>query len=1028
MNFAPDVFNAGNRSSYLFSEVNSSNVLLDDISIVLGTIQNPMLSNYISTTSTNYFQFGGLVSNQNSTTLRISNIQYDIKQTLMIFYITNSGLLIGNSNSTSNNVTIQHICLSHIIKSYTSFNVFGVIGYFEGTIQIQQSNILISIQSADKLSYIGVIGSITNACIYTNIQNIITSVDVNENTGRYISALVASHTSLNCTILNSTVQNSHIQSAQYTGGFIGFCNSLVVIQYSTVINSAVKSGLNAGGIIGYAYSNIQISNTTVQNISVGNGTSFSSFMGGLQIGSVLTISNDQAINVTVSGVTHAGGIIGYAEYNSNIQIAEVLISNSSFSASSSNAGAFLGTFSEIYYGCIMKIVKSSIYNITINSPQNAGLIVGYQYPSYSVSTSLSQGNNYINNIKQQNCVNFANTCNIFTNTSAPDIYTNIIANETQIQTTLIACNQFVYIQTFDINCITNSLSIQDFAGGFVFSISNIITNAFIDIQDNSYTAKVTNLFQSQNIFDNIKIQIGTQVIGSGSLISTNTVITINNVNIISKLGSTITVNSTYKLNILMAKAVQTNINNLLLNLIFAPSQGSIALIGIVDGSLNITKYQVLGFYISLNYIALVTIKINSSQIKIYNINFAPDVFNAGNRSSYLFSEVNSSNVLLDDISIVLGTIQNPMLSNYISTTSTNYFQFGGLVSNQNSTTLRISNIQYDIKQTLMIFYITNSGLLIGNSNSTSNNVTIQHICLSHIIKSYTSFNVFGVIGYFEGTIQIQQSNILISIQSADKLSYIGVIGSITNACIYTNIQNIITSVDVNENTGRYISALVASHTSLNCTILNSTVQNSHIQSAQYTGGFIGFCNSLVVIQYSTVINSAVKSGLNAGGIIGYAYSNIQISNTTVQNISVGNGTSFSSFMGGLQIGSVLTISNDQAINVTVSGVTHAGGIIGYAEYNSNIQIAEVLISNSSFSASSSNAGAFLGTFSEIYYGCIMKIVKSSIYNITINSPQNAGLIVGYRYPAYTVLTSISEGYNYINNIKQNNCDNFAPAC
>ncbi|CAL6062215.1 Hypothetical_protein [Hexamita inflata] len=120
-------------------------------------------------------------------------------------------------------------------------------------------------------------------------------------------------------------------------------------------------------------------------------------------------TSPQAVSHTLEALSATLNII-------RIQIAEVLVSNSSFSASSSNAGAFLGTFSEIYYGCIMKIVKSSINDVNVTAPQNFGLVIGYQYSSYSVSTSLSQGNNYINNIKQQNCVNFANTCNIFTNT------------------------------------------------------------------------------------------------------------------------------------------------------------------------------------------------------------------------------------------------------------------------------------------------------------------------------------------------------------------------------------------------------------------------------------------------------------------------------------------------------------------------------------------------------------------------------------------------------------------------------------
>lgn len=84
--------------------------------------------------------------------------------------------------------------------------------------------------------------------------------------------------------------------------------------------------------------------------------------------------------------------------------------------------------------------------------------------------------------------------------------------------------------------------------------------------------------------------MGTQVIGSGSLVSAGSSIIINQVNIISKLNSTVTVNSTFKLNILMPRATSAVLNNLLLNLTISPSQGTVALIGSVAGLLNISGY------------------------------------------------------------------------------------------------------------------------------------------------------------------------------------------------------------------------------------------------------------------------------------------------------------------------------------------------------------------------------------------------------------------------------------------------------
>lgn len=129
----------------------------------------------------------------------------------------------------------------------------------------------------------------------------------------------------------------------------------------------------------------------------------------------------------------------------------------------------------------MKIVKSNINKVNVTTPSSFGMIVGYRYPAYSVSTSMPYGDNFVNGVKQPNCVNFASTCDASTNNSASDIYTNITTNDTQIQDTLVACNQPVYISTFDVATITNSLSGPDFASGYAFATSNVITNAFVDV-------------------------------------------------------------------------------------------------------------------------------------------------------------------------------------------------------------------------------------------------------------------------------------------------------------------------------------------------------------------------------------------------------------------------------------------------------------------------------------------------------------------------------------------------------------------
>ncbi|CAL6115569.1 Conserved_hypothetical protein [Hexamita inflata] len=91
----------------------------------------------------------------------------------------------------------------------------------------------------------------------------------------------------------------------------------------------------------------------------------------------------------------------------------------------------------------------------------------------------------------------------------------------------IQCHQSIYITTFDIQAITHSVTNNaNYSSGYVFKTATVITNAFIDISNNVYTT-VKPLFQSQASFTNIKVQISTQTINSGSILTAATSIVIN---------------------------------------------------------------------------------------------------------------------------------------------------------------------------------------------------------------------------------------------------------------------------------------------------------------------------------------------------------------------------------------------------------------------------------------------------------------------------------------------------------------------
>ncbi|CAL6099846.1 Conserved_hypothetical protein [Hexamita inflata] len=182
----------------------------------------------------------------------------------------------------------------------------------------------------------------------------------------------------------------------------------------------------------------------------------------------------------------------------------------------------------------------------------------------------------------------------------------------------ITCSQSSYAATFDIQSITHSVTNNaNYSSGYVFKTSPVITNAFIDISNNVYTTTVQPLFQSQASFTNIKVQIGTQTVNSGSILTLATTIVITQMNIISKLNSQIPVNSLKQLQILQNLSTSTNINNMLINLSFTLSSGNITLINISSGVLNITGYQILGTYQSTQCVAMVAFTISKSKLKIY---------------------------------------------------------------------------------------------------------------------------------------------------------------------------------------------------------------------------------------------------------------------------------------------------------------------------------------------------------------------------------------------------------------------------
>ncbi|CAL5991801.1 Conserved_hypothetical protein [Hexamita inflata] len=463
------------------------------------------------------------------------------------------------------------------------------------------------------------------------------------------------------------------------------------------------------------------------------------------------------------------------------------------------------------------------------------------------------------------------------------------------------CSQEIFTSSFDIKDITNQVNTSsNFSSGYVFSASIVIQNAFIDISDNVYTSIVYPIFQSQNTFTNIKIQFGTQQLNSGSLIiSSSTSVAVNQMNIISKPGRQLQV-KTALLNILTSSSMSANITNLLVNLSFAPSSGNITLINNIN---SIYGYQVLGSFVSTGTIAMIGINVNAATINVSQISFQPFQYNVGNCSSYLFSNaISTSTFTINSIAFILGNNSNILFLSSISSDSTQYYLFGGIIANfYTNSIINVNTVVLDSYQKFSTNNVKYSGFLIGFIQSSYSSVTIKNVCLQQNMTSTTiQFFSFGFIGLNNGNSSISNAQVTFSAQGT-QLTYFGIIGSQSGNTLNAEIINLRTSVSFSLGSGYFVGSIIGIMQARNCSIQNTTVVGV-INGSSQAGGFCGFINTnqLLTILNSTVSKTNISAYVTAsGGFIGEidSVSAIYLINSKIQSVRISSPTNFGMFSG-----------------------------------------------------------------------------------------------------------------------------------
>ncbi|CAL6067025.1 Conserved_hypothetical protein [Hexamita inflata] len=457
-----------------------------------------------------------------------------------------------------------------------------------------------------------------------------------------------------------------------------------------------------------------------------------------------------------------------------------------------------------------------------------------------------------------------------------------------VKTSNFECSLPVFTQQFDVISISHQITASgNFSAGYVFSAATTIQNAFVDISDNVYSTTVYPLFQSQSTFANLKIQFGTQTFNSGSLLLPSSSVSINQMNIISRPGSQLTVNSAQVLNILIESLSSTNITNLLVNLSFAPSNGNITLINNINGVFNVSGYQILGAYISTGSVAMIGLKIDSATVNVNKVSFKPTAFNVGTGSSYLFGNVTMmSTIQINNIAVIIGSISNFLLLGSISTTTLNKYQFGGIIAQiQYNSIVNVNNVILDSYQHFSTDYVYASGFLLGQILWASN-ITIQNVCLQQNMTSTTSeFNTFGLIGQ---NININSSVRHISVAFAvqgTKFQSVGIIGSQDSGSIYVEVLSARASVSVSSGNGSInIGSIFGAILAKNCSVQNTSVAESINSGSDRVGGFVGIQFQNLTIMNSSIQQTNISGTSNVGGFVGESCGHLYLTNSRIQAV------------------------------------------------------------------------------------------------------------------------------------------------
>ncbi|CAL6012136.1 Hypothetical_protein [Hexamita inflata] len=340
--------------------------------------------------------------------------------------------------------------------------------------------------------------------------------------------------------------------------------------------------------------------------------------------------------------------------------------------------------------------------------------------------------------------------------------------------------------------------------------------------------------------------------------------------------------------------------------------------------------------------ALGGIFVTHADLNIVNCSFMPTLYNIGNQSSYLFSLVSQSTIILKGIAIVLGSQTNQQVLTQISSTNSNHFQFGGICSELVNSKLSLYQLLHEINQIYSTQFVSQSGYIVGAQSGTNKSINLSQICFSQQITSTSSFKFFGFVGIQISEIYFTNSNIQWSIQGYE-LTNVGTIGNQRTQILL--IQNLNLSANVSQSdlsSSDRVSVLIGSVTTsygCNYKIIDVIVQNSNISAYTFASGLIAFyVGDSLTIQQCQVSNSTFiifRNGSYCAAIIGNEgnnppnITNINLQDVTIQNCLIGSSHAAQTYtraagLIGAGVNSIFIITNCKIFSISIIGVTSVG--------------------------------------------------------------------------------------------------------